>query len=264
MAAQTETPEYHLLGSYTRFSSWTARVDTLLEYYRIPHSKKIVKLGSDVKAHSNTGLVPVLIASSLPPNTQVSDSFAICEYLAEAHPDLPLWPKDRYLRALARSAAAQMHSGFTGIRNRYYTNFVGKYTGNIPLPDEARRDLEKILAIWDEARKRTVERLGELGQLDEDEGFLFGKFGIADSYYWPVLWRIRTYNLPLTTATPEALAWMKTMWSDPRIKAMISDYFRQVEDPESAVPKYENVFKDSHPDVKYGSFTEDWEFSYPK
>ncbi|KAK2812837.1 hypothetical protein FQN50_001166 [Emmonsiellopsis sp. PD_5] len=263
MAASTETPEYQLLGCYTRFSSWTSRVATLLDYYRIPYSKKFIQL-SDVNVYSNSGLVPALIPSSLPPNTQINDSLAICEYVAEGYPDLPLWPKDRYLRALARSAAAQMHSGFLAIREDYHTNFVGKYTGNIPLSDEAKKEVERILAIWDEARKRTVERLGELGQLGEDEGFLFGKFGIADAFFWPVLWRFRTYNLPLTTATPEALAWMKTMWTDPRIKAVISDYFRQVEDPKSAIPKYENVFKDSHPDVQYGTFTEDWEFSYPQ
>ncbi|PGH35520.1 hypothetical protein GX50_01622 [[Emmonsia] crescens] len=261
MASQQEEPEYHLLGTFTRYSSWTARVETLLEYYQIPYRKTIVKL-SEVKEHSKSGLVPALTARSLSVNTQINDSLSICEFLAESHPDLPLWPKDRYLRSLARSAVAQMHSGFTAIRNVYHSNFIGRYTGNIPLSEEARKEVERILMIWADSRRKTTERLKLLGEADD--GFLFGKFGIVDSFYWPVLWRFRTYNLPLTTATPEAVNWMKTMWNDPSLKVLISEYFRQAENPESSIRKYENIFKDGHPDIEYGVFTEDWEFVEPK
>ncbi|OAX84243.1 hypothetical protein ACJ72_01383 [Emergomyces africanus] len=261
MAAQKEEPEYRLLGSFTRYSSWTARVETLLEYYEIPYEKTIVKL-SEVKEHSDSGLVPALTARSLSVNTQITDSLAICEFLAESHLDLPLWPKDRYLRSLARSAVAQMHSGFLAIRGTYHSNFIGRYTGNIPVSEEARQEIQRILVIWADARRKTIERLKALGEVDN--GFLFGNFGIADSFYWPVLWRFRTYNLPLTTAAPEAILWMKTMWNDDSIKIVISDYFRQAKNPESFVSKYENIFRDRHPDIVYGSFTEDWEFVEPK
>lgn len=139
-----------------------------------------------VKEHSKSGLVPALTARSLSVNTQINDSLSICEFLAESHPDLPLWPKDRYLRSLARSAVAQMHSGFTAIRNVYHSNFIGRYTGNIPLSEEARKEVERILMIWADSRRKTTERLKLLGEADD--GFLFGKFGIVDSFYWPVLW----------------------------------------------------------------------------
>ncbi|KLJ09005.1 hypothetical protein EMPG_15567 [Blastomyces silverae] len=261
MASQKEEPEYHLIGLYTRYSSWTVRVEALLEYYQIPYKKTFVNL-SEVKEHSESGLVPALTARSLPANTQITDSLSICEFLAESHPDLPLWPEDHYLRALARSAVAQMHSGFTAIRGTYHTNFIGRYTGNIPLSQEAKKEIERILEIWANARRQTTARLKALGEADD--GFLFGKFGIADSFYWPVLWRFRSYNLPLTSATPEAVNWMKTMWSDPTLKLMISDYFRQAENPESIIPKYEDIFRTEHPDIEYGGFTEDWEFVEPK
>ncbi|QSS49913.1 glutamine amidotransferase subunit pdxT [Histoplasma capsulatum var. duboisii H88] len=260
MVSQEEAPEYHLLGTFTRFSSWTARVETLLEYYQIPYQKTFVKL-SEVKEHSQSGFVPALTARSLSVNTQITDSLSICEYLAESHPELPLWPKDRYLRALARSAVAQMHSGFTALRATYHSNFIGRYTGNIPVSDEVRKEIELILAVWADARRKTTARLKALGEADD--GFLFGKFGIVDSFYWPVLWRFRTYNFPLTTAAPGAVSWMKTMWNDPAIKLVISDYFRQAEDPETSMPKYEDIFK-GLADVKYGVFTEDWEFVEPK
>ncbi|PGH15410.1 hypothetical protein AJ79_02386 [Helicocarpus griseus UAMH5409] len=259
----TKQAGYHLLGFSTRYSSWTARVEILLEYYQIPYDKTFVKL-SEVKSRSPTGLVPVLTPTSLSPNAHIGDSLAICEFLAESHPELPLWPKDRYLRALARSAVAQMHSGFTAIRNTYHTNFIGRYVGDIPFSKEAADDIERVLAVWGDARKKTAERLKELGQEGEDDRFLFGKFGIADAFFWPMLWRFRTYDFPVATATPEAVAWMKKMWNDPCVKRLISDYFRQAEDPETFTAKYENIFKDTRPDIEYKAFTEDWQFGEHK
>ncbi|PGG99780.1 hypothetical protein GX51_06152 [Blastomyces parvus] len=261
MASQKGEPEYHLLGTYTRYSSWTTRVETLLEYYQIPYKKTFIKL-SEVKEHSESGLVPVLTARSLSANTQITDSLSICEFLAESHPELPLWPKDRYLRALARSAVAQMHSGFAAVRGTYSSNFIGRYTGNIPVSQEAKKEIERILVIWANARRQTTARLKALGEADD--GFLFGKFGIADAFFWPVLWRFRTYNLPLTSAAPEAVDWMKKMWNDPTLKLLISDYFRQAEDPETIIPKYEDIFKNKGLDIEYGAFTENWEFVEPK
>lgn len=133
---------------------------------------------------SPTGFVPVLECRSL--DIPVGDSLAICEFLADSHPELSLWPRDRQLRALARSAAAQMHSGFAALRGTFHTNFIARYTGNIPVSAEAKKDVQRILNIWSEARKATKDRLAVLGEADE--GFLFGGFSIADAFFWPVLW----------------------------------------------------------------------------
>lgn len=54
------------------------------------------------------------------------------------------------------------------------------------MSDDARKEIERLLAIWDEARRATKQRLASLGE--DDEGFLFGKFSIADAFFWPVLW----------------------------------------------------------------------------
>jgi glutathione S-transferase len=133
-----------------------------------------------------TGFVPVLQDLSLSPDLYIIDSLAICEFLAESNPDLPLWPKDRQLRAAARSAVAEMHSSFSVLRNSYSTNFVAKYTGDIPITDAGRKDIDRMLQLWGESRLRTSKRLRELGEVDS--GFLFGEFGIADAFFWPVLW----------------------------------------------------------------------------
>src|SRR4051794_24539937 len=44
------------------------------------------------------------------------DSRGICESVAEKSPKARLWPQDRAQRALARAAAAEMHSGFSSLR----------------------------------------------------------------------------------------------------------------------------------------------------
>jgi glutathione S-transferase len=77
-----------------------------------------------------------------------------------------------------------MHSGFMTLRNTFHTNFIAKYTGNIPVAEDAKREIKRILTIWDNARRVTKERVAR----DQDEGFLFGKFSIADAWFWPVLW----------------------------------------------------------------------------
>jgi hypothetical protein len=81
-----------------------------------------------------------------------------------------------------------MHSGFTEMRNTYGCNFLGQYSGPIPINEKARREIERMLTIWGDARKVTAQRLKKLGKEDEDEGFLFGRFGIADAFFWVVLW----------------------------------------------------------------------------
>jgi glutathione S-transferase len=119
-------------------------------------------------------------------NTTISDSLSICEFLAESHPELALWPRDRRLRALARTAASQMHSGFSVLRHTFPTNFLARYTGNVSIPEDAVAEIERMFGIWDAARLVTKKRLSELGE--EDRGFLFGGFSVADAFFWPILW----------------------------------------------------------------------------
>lgn len=83
-----------------------------------------------------------------------------------------------------------MHFGFSALRGTFHTNFLARYTGNVPVSAEARKDVQRILSIWGEARKTTKERLLALGEADE--GFLFGGFSIADAFFWPVLWVSRS------------------------------------------------------------------------
>lgn len=254
MSSRCPDSHFHIIGTWTRYSSWTARVVTVLEYFKIPYNATYVHL-SDVKSVSPSGFVPVLEVST--PELTINDSLAICEFLAESYPDKLLWPKDRQLRAMARSATAEMHSGFSELRNTYHTNFLAQYTGDIPITEQGAKDIKRMLTLWGEARLKTASRLRDLGEIDE--GYLFGSFSIADAFFWPVLWRFRTYDLPLENASIEAISWMRKMWNDPVLKALGRDYFRQAERPETLIEKYEDIFKGNER-IRFGRFEEEWEF----
>src|SRR4051812_18942331 len=101
------------------WSTWSMRPWLVLTRLGVPFAETLVTLRQGeaettaaILAHSPTGLVPALKVDGL----TIPDSLAICEYLAERFPDAGLWPADVGARALARSAAAQMHSGYRALR----------------------------------------------------------------------------------------------------------------------------------------------------
>eukprot|EP01038_Epipyxis_sp_PR26KG_P001742 gene1742-2467_t len=95
------------------YSSWSLRPWVLLKQLGIPFTERLVPFGGDVPytAFSPTGKVPCLVDGEV----TVWESLAIVEYLAERHPDV--WPTDPTARAWARSACAEMHAGFSTLRN---------------------------------------------------------------------------------------------------------------------------------------------------
>ncbi|KAI0836358.1 hypothetical protein F5Y06DRAFT_273992 [Hypoxylon sp. FL0890] len=264
MADSKPNPEYTLHVYHTRYSSWGVRVALVIDYFKIPCNVKMYVLNSPEVPRPTRftgGQLPVLEPDPKDEDFLIADSLAICEFLAEQHPHLHLWPKDFKLRALARTAAARMHSGFSVIRNTYASNFLGKYTGNVPISDAAAKEIRKMVELWSKARADTKKRLQELGE--EDGGFLFGSFSIADAFFWPVLWRFRSYELPLTGISEDGLRWMAKMWNDPVMKQQARRYFEQAKDPLTVVEPYENIFKDNS-DVQYCQFTENWTFDISK
>src|ERR1700737_4811857 len=97
-----------------------------------------------------------------------------------------LWPADSEARAWARSAAAEMHSGFSNLRNEFGMNLRLREK-RIASPAVA-AEIERITEIWRGGR----ERFGEGG------GFLCGSFGIVDAFYCPVAFRFQNYGVALT------------------------------------------------------------------
>ena len=124
------------------YSSWSMRPWVLMRHYGIPFDEVMVRFDS-FQAGSNfkqrieqvapTGRVPVLVDDGL----VVWDTLAIAEYLAERFPQHPLWPRGARERARARSLCAEMHAGFSALRNHCPQNIEAS------LPEIGRRLLHE-------------------------------------------------------------------------------------------------------------------------
>ncbi|MGB7405645.1 MAG: glutathione S-transferase family protein [Pacificimonas sp.] len=117
-------------------------------------------------------------------DTAVWDSLAIVDWLADRFGQVAYWPIDGKARALARSMAAEMHSGFTGIRTQCPMDVCRTFEG-FRLEDDTKADVTRIEKLWTAAR----ERHGEGGP------YLFGAFGAADMMFAPVVMRSLTYGI---------------------------------------------------------------------
>ncbi len=132
---------------------------------------------------SPSGLVPCLHDGNL----IVWDSMAIAGHLAERHPDM--WPSDGAARAWARSISAEMHSGFSSLRNQM-TMCIRERVDVRPWSDALQADIARVIRVWDESRRR----FGSGGM------YLCGRFSIADCFYAPVAFRFQTYDVKLEGA----------------------------------------------------------------
>lgn len=169
------------------YSSWSLRPWLALAHHGIPFEEIVINIYADdtkrrIAEHSPAGKVPILKDGG----TVVWDSLAILEYLAEKFPQLNLWPADPAARAHARSVAAEMHSGFMGLRQSCPMT-LKRLPRAVELTEAAEVDIARVTALWNDCRKR----YGKQGH------FLFGAFSAVDCMYAPVATRFRTYEVPI-------------------------------------------------------------------
>ena len=197
---------YTLVVGTRNWSSWSLRpfvaltatgaafetIDIRLRQTQAPTTRE------QILKHSPAGKVPVLKieepASSSEAASQqkaktltVWDSLAICETIAERHPEAGLWPDDVAARAIARSYACEMHSGFPDVRDQLSMDFANRQ----PLPElreDTKTQVARIITAWSEA----------LSTYKGD--FLFGRLSVADCMYAPVVSRFQTYGVEVPAA----------------------------------------------------------------
>ena len=201
--------ELTLVIGNKNYSSWSLRPWLVLKQFGIPFTEIRVPLyGSGTKekilSHSPSGKVPVLHDGDI----TVWDSLAICEYLAEHFPQSQLWPEEPAARALARAICAEMHTGFTDLRQHMTMNIRGHFPGKGMTPEVA-QDIERIQAIWRDCRAR----FGASG------AYLFGAFSIADAFFAPVVLRFVTYAPALDDGTK---TYMETLLKLPALQEWIA------------------------------------------
>jgi glutathione S-transferase len=165
------------------WSSWSMRPWLALKRTGAPFTETCIRLHAltthdeAVAAGSPSGLVPALKDGE----TTVWDSLAICEYLAEKFPQAKLWPADPAARALGRSAAAEMHSGFHSLRGECSMDLSLRET--MAIAEATANDVRRVVALWS-------------GLLSRFGGpFLVGEWSIADAFFTPVATRLRSYSL---------------------------------------------------------------------
>jgi glutathione S-transferase len=199
---------YTLIVGTQEWSSWSLRPYIALMATGAKFKLRVIPLRQPqskaaILKHSPAGKVPVLKFDG----QAVWDSLAICETLAERHPKAGLWPKDAKLRAKARSYAAEMHSGFPDIRSQLPMAFASR----LPMPElkpETQEQIARIIAAWDDALKKHGGK----------DGFLFGKFSIADCMYAPVVSRFTTYGVK----TPSHVKnYMDKVWALPAMQTWL-------------------------------------------
>ena len=180
-----------LIFANRNYSSWSLRAWLVLKHFSIPFDEELVLLSGEgwkenIRKKSPSGKVPVLIDGDL----AIPETTAIIEYLNDKYPAKGIWPSNRIERALARSAAAEMHGGFVALRNAAPMNLRSSHPGKVDA-DLVADDLKRIERLW--------------GDLISRSGgpYLFGTFTAADAMFAPVATRIRTYDLPVTDLAQE-------------------------------------------------------------
>jgi len=174
------------------YSSWSLRSWLLMSEAGIEFDEQHISLdtpefSAQIRAYSSAARVPVLVLG----DQVVWDTLAIAETVAERWPEKGLWPDDADARAHARSICAEMHAGFFALREAMPMNCraMGR---KVALPDELTADIDRVFEIWSDCQRK----------YSAGGDWLFGRFGVADAMFAPVVLRFRTYgiNLPVSSA----------------------------------------------------------------
>jgi glutathione S-transferase len=203
---------YALYIANKNYSSWSLRPWALLKALEIPFEERLMVFADGPNTpvfsqFSPTAKVPCLHAEGL----VVWDSLAIIEFLADRHDGV--WPEEPAARAWARCAAAEMHSGFATLRNDCSMT-VGQRIRMRHRSERLLADVARIDQLWCEG----LQRFGG--------PFLAGKtFTAVDAFYAPVVFRMRSYGLPLSAlatgyvermlAHPVLLEWEAAALAEP-------------------------------------------------
>jgi len=188
-----------LVTANRNYSSWSLRPWLLMKVLDIAFEDAFVSFArpdnhDDFRAFSPNGKVPLLIDGE----RRMWDSLAIAYYLADRHDGV--LPTDPDARAWVQCVSAEMHSGFGALRGDCTMN-VGTRVRRGPDSPALARDVARLSEILEEG----LSRFGG--------PFLAGRdFTLADAFFAPVVFRIRTYDIEVG---PLGSAWVEMMLALP-------------------------------------------------
>lgn len=192
------------------YSSWSLRPWLLMTYFKLPFSETRLPLDTPefhqrIADYSPTARVPVLRDG----DETVWDSLAICEVVNERYLDGKAWPNDMKARAAARSAVAEMHSGFAALRTQLPMN-CHRTPNAYRWKEDADRDIARIKAIWKDLRTR----------FGADGDFLCGEFGLVDAMFAPVCVRFKAYGVAMDD---DATRYVNAIYALPAMQAWLAE-----------------------------------------
>ena len=190
--------DFTLVIGNKNYSSWSLRGWLALEACGVPFREELVPLDLPetpgiMDRWSPNRRVPVLYHGPM----IIWDSLAIGEYLHELFPQARLWPEDREARAWGRCMAAEMHSGFSGLRDALSMDMRARGK-KAAMNTEVEADITRIVELWETSRANH----GHEGP------YLLGAFSLADVFFAPVVSRFLTYGVslpPVSEAYSEAI-----------------------------------------------------------
>lgn len=187
---------YDLAIGDRAYSTWSLRGWLLFAAFDIPVTVTRAQMWTPDFAALLDRFAPAVTVPAVrtPQGAILTDSLAIAETLAEAHPEAGHWPTDPKARGMARSLAAEMHSGFTALRGACPMNLRVAWAGFTPEADVT-ADLARLEHLWTGAR-----------DLSGSDGWLFGGYSVADAFFAPVAARIAGYDLPVSASAQAYVA----------------------------------------------------------
>lgn len=214
-----------LIIANKNYSSWSLRGWLALKAFDVPFEEIKLSLFTEdfyntLSLYSPVQKVPVLVDGDL----SVWDSLAIAEYVNETYLSGKGWPAEPKKRALARSVVAEMHSGYSALRNEMPMNCRAKR--KIELSQRAQQDLENISHLWEKLRSQ-----------HQNQGpYLFGDFSLADAFFAPVAFRFVTYGIELEGVAKD---YHQAMLNHPAMQEWLADALTEtdiVEEDEAGEP----------------------------
>jgi glutathione S-transferase len=202
---------YTLHIANKNYSSWSLRPWLLMRELHIPFTENVIPFhqAAEWAAYRRiapNGKVPCLVDGDI----TVWESLAIVEYLAERHAGV--WPVAADARAWSRSAAAEMHAGFSELRTRCSMS-CGVRVRLHEMSTGLNADLKRISGLWNDG-------LTQFGG-----PFLAGSaFSAVDAFFAPVALRLQTYNLALD---PRAQAYAARLLELANLRSWYQDGLRE-------------------------------------
>lgn len=179
---------FRLIIGNKNYSSWSLRAWLFLTESGLSFEEVRLPLFTDawqqISQYSPAKRVPVLMDGDI----AVWDTSAIYGYVRAQYTNALGWPTDPRAQATARSIAAEMHSGFFGIREQLPQNIRARVPlERTTLKPSTQQEISRVEQMWAQA----YQTYGG--------PWLFGDFSIADVVYAPVALRFVTYQIQLAS-----------------------------------------------------------------